>query len=171
MYRVYYSFDFHITDKKDNCFDLCQKPHFFVKVMPQLSIIIFGNAPKTPPVAGVGGVSVGPGLAAVVEVEGPSRQRTLGFTCPHPPSGGFQQRRHVAFPCSLLIQGFKLLPCRHPPSAAGNIQALNPCFSRIPVSTPIRPGIPFKPRIFVVKHFVFLTLLVWLPSPPVPASD
>jgi len=46
-----------------------------------------GMHSKPPEAAGV--VSDVPDLVAVVEVEVPSRRRTLGFTRPYPPSSGF----------------------------------------------------------------------------------
>ena len=112
-----------------------------------------GTHRKTPSDAGVGAVVPGtvagaagvegevPVLGAGEEVEAPGRRRILGFTGPYPPSGGFQQRRHVAFPYSLLIQIFKLLPCRHPPTTTGNGgKTLNPFFSIVPACSLVRSG-------------------------------
>ncbi len=53
-----------------------------------------GTHRKTPSAGAGAGV---PELAAVVEAEGPVRRRILGSPRPHPPSGGFQQRRTLLF--------------------------------------------------------------------------
>ena len=109
-----------------------------------------GTHRKTP--IAVGGASVVPVHVAAAEAEVPGRRRIPCLSIPHPPSGSFQQRRHVARPGTSLFKRFEFFPCGHAPAAAGNVQALKPCFGLIPGCISVRPGKPFQPRLLIVNH-------------------
>ena len=125
----------------------------------------FSGTHRKTPTKVDGGASYEPVIVAEAEGEAPRIRRTLGFTRPHIPSGSFQQRRHVMGPYYLVIQGFKLLPCRHTPTAAGNGKIFNPAFRLVPICTPIRPGNPFKVCAGVPHHTVAI-----LNKPTIPAN-
>ena len=94
-------------------------------ILPSVRFSVLGSVPQSAPVIGlisvtethrkapsgaVEVVAVAKEHLAGAEVKEPGKPRIIVCTGgPYLPSVGFQKRRHVTFPCALLIKSFKLV--------------------------------------------------------------